>query len=325
MPSEGLTRREWLATAAMTAVAGGALAHARQASARPTPVAFDVPANACDCHVHVFGDPQRFPFVASRAYTPPPASVDALNAMRAALHTQRVVIVQPSVYGTDHRCLLDALRRIGPRARGVAVVDDSITDADLDRLDDAGVCGVRLNLETGGVPDLDVIRQRFRAAADRAASMGWHLQLFTRLQVVQAMQDLIVTSPVPIVIDHFCQAGAAQGLGQPGFETLRRLLEANAVYLKLSAPYLCSSDAPAYADMATIARALVAVNPRRLLWGSDWPHVNTVPVPGRTATDTWPFYEIDDGLVFNQLAAWVPEAAMRQAILVDTPAMVYGF
>jgi predicted TIM-barrel fold metal-dependent hydrolase len=284
-----------------------------------------VPANACDCHVHVFGDPQRFPFVATRAYTPPPAPVEALNAMRASLHTRRVVLVQPSVYGTDHRGLLEALRRIGPTARAVAVADDTVTDATLDELDRAGVRGLRLNLETGGVPDLDVIRARLKTAVGRAAPRRWHLQLFTRPSVLQAIQDAIITSPVPIVIDHFGLSSGAQGLYQPGFDTLQRLLQADRIYLKLSAPYLCSARPPDYADMAPLAKALVAANPRRLLWGSDWPHVNAAPVAGRAATDVWPFYEIDDGLVLNQLAIWVPDPATRKTILVDTPAALYGF
>lgn len=320
------SRREWLAAAAGLAAAARWPARPLIAQGRATtPVGFTVPANACDCHVHVFGGVPRFPFAATRAYTPPPAPVEALNAMRRALHTRRVVLVQPSVYGTDHRCLLDALRRIGPAARAVAVADETVSDARLDALDRAGVRGLRLNLETGGVPDLDVIRARVKAAAGRAGPRGWHLQLFTRLTVLDAIQDAIITSPVPIVIDHFGQASGAQGVFQPGLDTLLRMLKTERIYLKVSAPYLCSTKAPDFADMASLARELVAANPRRILWGSDWPHVNAAPVAGRAATDVWPFYDIDDGLVFNQLAAWVPDAAIRKAILVDTPAAVYGF
>jgi predicted TIM-barrel fold metal-dependent hydrolase len=321
-----ISRREWLATA--TGLAAGAAMPLRAQSARPpavTPVSFPVPAGACDCHAHVFGDPRRFPFFAGRAYTPPSAPVEALSAMHAAIHTNRVVLVQPSVYGTDNRCLVDALRRLGRSARGVAVADDGVTDETLDELDRAGVCGLRLNLETGGVPDLDVIRRRIRAGLERASARGWHVQLFTRLQVLASIQDLIVTSPVQIVVDHFCQAAGAQGIGQPGFYALQQLLKNDMIYLKVSAPYLCSTKAPEYADMAPIARALVEANPRRILWGSDWPHVNTTPVTGRTPADIWPFYQIDDGLVFNQLAVWVPDAAVRKTILVDTPASLYGF
>ncbi len=321
-----LSRREWLSAAAGVGAAACWPDRMAAAQARAiTPVSFAVPANACDCHVHVFGDPQRFPFVATRAYTPPPAPVEALNAMRASLHTRRVVLVQPSVYGTDHRGLLEALRRIGPTARAVAVADDTVTDATLDELDRAGVRGLRLNLETGGVPDLDVIRARLKTAVGRAAPRRWHLQLFTRPSVLQAIQDAIITSPVPIVIDHFGLSSGAQGLYQPGFDTLQRLLQADRICLKLSAPYLCSARPPDYADMAPLAKALVAANPRRLLWGSDWPHVNAAPVAGRAATDVWPFYEIDDGLVLNQLAIWVPDPATRKTILVDTPAALYGF
>jgi len=321
-----LSRREWLSAAAGLAAAARWPAQPVAAQGpTTTPVEFTVPANACDCHVHVFGDPQRFPFAAARAYTPPPASVEALNAMRTALHTRRVVLVQPSVYGTDHRCLLDALRRIGPTARAVAVADDTVSDATLDELDRAGVRGLRLNLETGGVPDLNVIRARLKAAVSRAGPLGWHLQLFTRLTVLEALQDSIITSAVPIVIDHFGQASGAQGVFQPGLDTILRMLKTERIYLKLSAPYLCSTKAPDFADMAPLAKELIAANPHRILWGSDWPHVNAAPVAGRAVTDVWPFYPIDDGLVFNQLARWVPDAAARKSILVDTPAEVYGF
>jgi predicted TIM-barrel fold metal-dependent hydrolase len=321
-----VSRREWLSAAAGLAAVGRWPARPVMAQARTaTPVSFAVPANACDCHVHVFGDPQRFPFAAARAYTPPPAPVEALNAMRASLHTRRVVLVQPSVYGTDHRCLLDALRRIGPTARAVAVADDTVTDATLDQLDRAGVRGLRLNLETGGVPDLDVIRARLNAAIGRAGPRGWHVQLFTRLTVLQGIQDSIITSPVPIVIDHFAQASGAQGLYQPGLEILLHLVKSERAYVKVSAPYLCSTKSPDFADMAPLAKALVAANPHRILWGSDWPHVNAAPVAGRAVTDSWPFYDIDDGLVLNQLATWVPDAATRKRVLVDTPAAVYGF
>jgi predicted TIM-barrel fold metal-dependent hydrolase len=321
-----ISRRDVLvgAAAGIAAVARHSVS-AAAAGQSSTQVNFTVPADACDCHAHIFGDTQRFPFITQRAYTPGPASVDSLQDMHRRLRTGRQVLVQPSVYGTDHRCLLDALGRLGSAARGVAVIDDSLADATLDALGHAGVCGVRLNLETGGVPDLQAIRQRFTAAVDRIKGRSWHVQLFTRLTVIEAIQDLIKQSPVPVVIDHFGRAQGAAGTSQDGFDTLVNLVRAGQVYVKISAPYLCSTQAPDYPDMTPLARALIAASPQRILWGSDWPHVNTLPAPGRAVTDIWPFYVVDDGRVFNQLAIWAPEPSVRKAILVDTPARLYGF
>ena len=151
------------------------------ASQPVAPVRFDVPAGACDCHTHIFGDSRRFPFASGRAYTPEPASIAEMRALHRALHTDRVVIVQPSVYGTDNRCTLDAIQQLGNGARGVAGIDDKTPETTLDQMGRAGVRGERINLETAGVTDPALARQRFQAAVERVKRRRWHIQMFARV------------------------------------------------------------------------------------------------------------------------------------------------
>jgi predicted TIM-barrel fold metal-dependent hydrolase len=214
------------------------------AMARRTPPSFAVPRGACDCHTHVFGPPAQFPFAPERSYTPGEASLEELLALQADLHLERVVIVHPSVYGTDNSCTVDALHRLGGRGRGVAVIADDIAQAELDALHRAGVRGIRLNLATTGVHDPDVARRQLAAAAARVAPLNWHVQIYTTLAVIAALQAELAAAPVPLVIDHFGGASAAAGPKQPGFAALLALVSAGKTYMKLSAPYRSSSQRP---------------------------------------------------------------------------------
>ncbi len=291
-----------------------------------TPVNFAVPPGACDCHVHVFGDPRRYPFFSGRVYTPEPASVDELQALHRALHIDRVVIVTPSVYGTDNSCTLDAIRELGPRARGVAVIDEATTDGAVDQMMKSGIRGIRLNLTTAGVTDPAAALPRFRAAATRARTHGLHIQLNTSLRVIDALSTEFSAAPVTLVFDHFGGAVAAQGLNQPGFGALVSLVKSGKAYVKISgAADLVSTAAPGYADVLPLARALVSANPQRILWGTNWPHPDSATRPGRKSTDIAVHMQTDDGLVLNLLPVWVPDAATRRLILVDNPARLYGF
>jgi predicted TIM-barrel fold metal-dependent hydrolase len=321
-----ISRRQVLSGAAAAAVA--ALARRgtpllAKASQPTTPVNFTVPTGACDCHTHVFGDPQRFPFAAGRTYTPESASVAELRALHQALRMDRMVIVQPSVYGTDNACTLEAIRQLGSRARGVAVIDDATPDSALDNMHQAGVRGIRLNLATAGQTDPAAARRRLQAAIARVAPRRWHIQMNTQLVVIEAIQDAVSAASIPVVFDHFGGAQAALGVGQPGFGALVKLVQAGHAYVKVSAPYRSSNQGPAYADVAPLAKALIGANPQRIVWGSDWPHPG--PPADRPLTDITPFYEVDDGLVLNQLAIWAPDPATRKTILVDNPARIYGF
>lgn len=296
-----------------------------EAPQAPTPVSFPVPDGACDCHVHVFGDPERYPFASTRGYTPEPASIAQLRASLDALQMDRVVIVQPSVYGTDNRCTVDAIRELGARARGVAVIDANTPDAALDDLARAGIRGIRLNLAQAGVTDPAVAVQAFRTAAERVRTRNWHIQLNASLRVLEAMNAQLLASPVPLVIDHFGGAQAAAGVQQPGFDALVALVKSGKAYVKISGAADLISTQPDYADVRPLAQALVAANPQRILWGTNWPHPDSRPVPGRKNTDIAPPLRTDDGRVLNLIAVWVPDAAVRRAILVENPARLYGF
>lgn len=319
------TRRDLLLasiTAGVSMPNRNALAKASQPS---TPVNFDVPADACDCHTHIHGDPEKFPFFSGRVYTPEPASPEEMSALHKALHVERVVIVTPSVYGTDNSATLFGMKARGTTARGVAVIDDKTPEADLDAMNQAGIRGIRLNLATGGVNDPAVGRPRFQAAVERVKARGWHVQLFTNLSMISAIKDLVAGSPVPVVFDHFGGAHAELGVAQPGFSDLLELVKSGKAHVKISGAYRASKLAPDYSDVIPLAQALIAANSDRIIWGTDWPHPNSVTPPGNKPTEVTPLYQIDDGRLFNQLPVWAPDAAIRNKILAGNPARLYGF
>jgi predicted TIM-barrel fold metal-dependent hydrolase len=321
-----LSRRDFLLSAAVTGagalIRGGNRVWA-SASQPSTPVNFQVPADACDCHTHVFGDVRRFPFAIPRVYTPEPASVAEMRALHRALHITRVVIVQPSVYGTDNSCTLDGIKQLGSIARGIAVIDEKTPDSALDQMQRAGIRGIRVNLETAGQSDPAIGRKLFQSAVERIKNRpNWHIQIYTRLSVIEGIKDQVMAAPMPIVFDHFGGAQARFGVGQPGFGTLLNLVRTGKAFVKISAAYRCS-QLPDYADVAPLAKALIAANPQRMLWGTDWPH--PAQIPGRKFDEITPLFQIDDGRVFNLLPVWAPDAAVRKTILVENPAKLYGF
>src|ERR1043166_1464261 len=306
MPVPVMSRRELLMRAA---------AFVAVASQPRTRINFDVPAGACDCHTHIFGDPRRFQMTPSPVYTPAPASVDEIRTLHRALHLDRVVIVQPSIYGTDNACTLDAVKQLGSRARAVAVIDEKASDSTLADLDRAGVRGIRLNLETAGVVDPTAARQRVRSALDRLRGGRWHIQINTRPPMIEAIRDQVAGAPVPFGFDHFGGVQASRGLEQPGFEALVQLVRSGSAYVKISGAYRSSTQAPDYADAAPFAKALIAANPQRILWGTDWPHPDSSIVAGRKNTDLAPLLQIDDGDLGNQVAAWARDSETRKRVL----------
>ncbi len=314
-----ITRREFV----LGAAAAGTLLHTRfsfaKASQPSTPVNFEVPAGACDCHTHIHGDPAKFPWFPGRTYTPEMALPDEMSALHKALHIQRVVIVTPSVYGPDNSATIYGMQARGKDARGVAVIDDKTTDAELDRLAKLGFKGIRLNLSTAGVNDPNVARQRFLAAAERVKSRNWHVQLNTTLPVIAAMKDALAASPVPIVFDHYGNANEELGVGQPGFSDLVALVKSGKAYVKIS---VTAGPRKNYAYFTPLAQMLIAANVDRCIWGTNWPHPNSVN--GSTDKVT-PLWQVDDGLVMNLLPVWAPDAAVRKKILVDNPARLYEF
>ena len=212
-----LTRRAMLGQVGAAASAAWAL---RAGAAGRTAVDFDVPRGACDCHVHVFGDPAKFPFAEKRIYTPPQASVDELLGLQRDLHLERVVVV-PSVYGTDN-CTVDAVRRMGARARGVAVIDKATPRAALEEMAAAGIRGVRLNLATNTAGRFDPADAKavLDATAEQIRGLNWHAQIYTRTSVIAALKDHLARMPFPVVVDHFGRGNPAQGPTQPDFAAL---------------------------------------------------------------------------------------------------------
>src|SRR2546423_7308528 len=188
-----------------------------KASQPATAVNFNVPASACDCHTHIHGDPGKFPFFAGRVYTPETALPEEMAALHRALGMQRVVIVTPSVYGTDNSATLYGMKARGADARGVAVIDDKTPESELDAMAQAGVRGIRLNLATGGAADPATGRSRFERAVGRVKRRKWHVQMYTNLATISAISDLVAVSPVPVVFDHFGGARAELGPRPPGF------------------------------------------------------------------------------------------------------------
>jgi predicted TIM-barrel fold metal-dependent hydrolase len=319
-----LTRREFLYS---SVVAGaGALVYSRLGLRKPsqhrTAVNFDVPAGACDCHTHIHGDPARFPFFAGRTYTPEMALPEEMSALHNRLGIQRVVIVTPSVYGTDNSSSIYGMKARGNEARGVAVIDDNTTDAEIVNLANLGFKGIRLNLFIAGINDPEEIRRRFLAAVERAKSHDWHIQINTTPTVIAAMKETFLASPVPLVFDHFGNANEALGVQQPGFSDLVDLVRSGKAYVKIS---ITGGPRENYGYFAPLAQTLIAANVDRILWGTNWPHPNSSPSPERKPTDLSPLWPVDDGLVLNLLPVWAPDAATRKKILVDNPARLYEF
>ena len=228
-----LTRRAMLGRVGTAAGAAWAMrAGVAAGAASRTAVDFEIPRGACDCHVHVFGDPAKFPFAEKRVYTPPPATVEQLLELQRDLHLDRVVVVQPSVYGADNACTLDAVRRMGARARGVAVIDKATSRTALEEMAGVGVRGVRLNLETNtaGRFDPSDAKALLDATAEQIRGLGWHVQIYTRTSVIAGLKDHLGQMPFPVVVDHFGRGNPAQGPSQPDFAALLELVKSGRVY-----------------------------------------------------------------------------------------------
>ena len=269
-----------------------------------------LPPGSCDCHAHLFGPQEKYPYESSRRYTPPDASMDDYLKMLGVLGVERAVLVQPSVYGTDNSMMLDALRATQFPLRGIAVIDDEISDAELAAMHEAGVRGLRLNLRAKGSASPEDVAPR---VAQRIAPLGWHLQLRINPQDLANAEALVDKLPVPVVVDHFGAVEVAEGVEGKTFQTILGLARRGRCFIKLSAPMRMSRHELPYADVLPFVHALVDAAPGQLLWGTDWPHTNIAQgMP-------------NDGDLCDLLAQWIPDPGVRQQVLVDNPARVYGF
>jgi predicted TIM-barrel fold metal-dependent hydrolase len=281
----------------------------------PRRPALDMPPLSCDCHAHVF-DAARHPYQATRGYTPPDNGVDRLMALHDTLGLDRGVVVQASVHGTDNAAVLEALARHPTRLRGIVAVGEDVTEAEIMRMHTAGVRGIRVNLvDRGGMPfrSLDALRD----VADVIRPFGWHVELLVHVEERPTeLRSLAEAMRLPVSVGHIGYTKLAKGgLRHPGYQDFLAMLRDGLFWVKLTGLYRISAE-PAfpYADTADLARAVVEAAPGRVIWGSDWPHVEhwNGPMP-------------NDGDLLGLLGGWVPDAAARRRILVDNPARLYDF
>lgn len=267
----------------------------------------DMPADACDCHMHIYDE--RFEWAPGARLLHPPATVAMYRRLQQRLGTARNVVVTPSAYGTDNRCTLDALAQLGITARGVAVVDTTVTDNELTRLDLAGVKGLRFNLALGSVTSVAMIEPLAR----RVATLGWHLQINMSNDEMLANRERFLRLPVPVVFDHFARIPLQSGPAHPVFDLVAGLMRDQRASVKLSGAYLGSKvGAPSYSDVAPLARALIDAAPGQVIWGSDWPHPTEQHKP-------------DDARLLTLMAEWAGSPDRLKAILVDNPTRLYHF
>ncbi|HEY6988898.1 MAG TPA: amidohydrolase family protein [Bryobacteraceae bacterium] len=263
------------------------------------------PANTTDCHHHIYDS--RFPVDPRAKLRPPNATVADYRLLQRRIGITRHVIVQPSTYGVDNRCMLDALHQFGPATtRGIAVVNTKVSETALKELHAAGVRGIRFNTQPAGVTTMEMIEPLTK----RISALGWHIQINTSAEQILASVPIWRRVPVPIVFDHL---GHVTTTAAPAFNAIRRLLQAGKCWIKLSGVYIDTKiGPPTYADTDAVARAYVKEAPERLVWGTDWPHPTEKDKP-------------DDALLFDLLAQWTGSETVRKRILVDNPAKLYGF
>jgi predicted TIM-barrel fold metal-dependent hydrolase len=281
-----------------------------------------LPASACDCHVHLIGSIAQYPMSEDRHYTPGPAGLDALMGHMHQLSLDRVVLIQPSVYATDNRCLLDGLRRLQGKARGVAVLADDIGDTDLVALSESGVRGLRINLESADMQDPDAVRNSLKKWSRRLSPLGWHIQIYASLNVIEASLGYIDNLAVPVVLDHFAMASMTRPMADPKIQHLLQTVRNGNVYVKLSASYRIAAMIENRAP-AELAAALLDANPQRILWGSDWPHTNREP--GKAAGEVSAYRPVSPESLRQELFTFLPTPELLHQVLVENPARLYGF
>jgi predicted TIM-barrel fold metal-dependent hydrolase len=270
---------------------------------------FDVPAGACDSHIHIYGDPDRFPSVPLADRAPPNDLLEDYAAIRNRLGLSRAVVVQSPYYADDNACVLDSIARLAPDARGIAVVSPDIADSELARLHEGGIRGLRFGIELARGMRFDCLEDM----AARIAPFGWHIQYRSTEKDLPDLEPRLRRLPVPVCVDHIGSIPPETGVGHAAFKALLRLVDAGRCWVKLSAPYqLSRSGAPGYTDYRPQARALVAAAPERMVWGTNWPHPRVTEKP-------------DEADLLNVLGDWTDDEAIRTAILVDNPAELYGF
>ena len=274
------------------------------------------PTGAVDCHAHICGPATQFPYAQERIYTPPDATVENYQSLLHMLGVDRAVLVQPSVYGSDNRAMLAALKAQPKNFRGVAVVSNNVNeigDQELEQLHAAGVRGIRCNIVDVADKSAGLPMQNLKALAERIKPFGWHIELLMHVNGCPDLAQAFENFPVDLVFGHFGYSHAKYGIQDPGFQGLLELLKNQQAWVKMTGPYrICDGNLP-YADMRPFNDAVIDANPKRLIWGSDWPHV--------MVKKQMP-HDVDLCDLFSD---WVTDPSLRKSILVDNPCILYDF
>jgi D-galactarolactone isomerase len=319
MSSNGIGRRSLLQGMGLAALGAGCVAQIPEAYAQfavpnsvgSEPPKLKAPANACDCHHHIY-DAARFPPVASGGLFQPNGRVEEYRLLQRRIRTTRNVIVTPAPYIGDNRVTLDAIARFGDNARGVALLRPDVTDAELRALTDGGIRGLRFSQVP---PTVTTTFDMIEPLSKRVAAFGWHVQIYMPADRIAAAEDLWNRFPTPLVFDHLGHLPQPAGINHPAFAVIRRLIDKGRTWVKISGAYIDTKvGPPAYADSTKVAQAYVKAAPERMVWGSDWPH------PNLGANE-----KPNDAVLFDLLSEWAPNPSDRLRILVDNPEALYGF
>jgi predicted TIM-barrel fold metal-dependent hydrolase len=273
--------------------------------------AFRVPAGTVDTHTHIFGPPEKYPYAAKRPYTPPAAPLEMFRALHAKLGVDRAVLVNATVHGTDNRVVLDAIAQSNGRYLGIANIDESISEDELDALNRGGIRGCRFAFlsRLGGTPDLG----RVERLAQRVAKFGWHVDLYFEADQVESFLPVLARLPTPYVIDHMGSCRADLGIDHPSFTALVDLLHRDDKgWMKITGPERVSAKGPPFHDAVPFARKLIEAAPERVIWGTDWPHPNVKIMP-------------NDGDLIDLIPLYAPDPVQQRKLLVDNPVRLFGF
>lgn len=270
-----------------------------------------LPKNSTDCHCHLFDDPLKYPLIKNPTYLPPTVFVEDYLKVINTIGIERSVIVHANVYGLDNSLALDVIASAPDRFRAIGLVNESISDHELERLHLGGVRGFRCNL----VNQIGLSLEAARKLAQRVKQFNWHTQFLLDVEKFPNLTEIFADFPIDVVIDHMGRPIIEKGIQEKGFQSLIAFLRTGKGWSKLSAPYRTSKDPLFYRDILPFAQALVEAVPERLVWGFDWPHVNMTegtPMP-------------DDGELVNQIGQWIQNPKSLQKIMVDNPTTLYGF
>jgi len=274
------------------------------------PAKLKAPRGACDCHHHIY-DALRFPPLQPGGTIIPNARVEEFRLLQKRIGTTRNVVVTPLAYVTDNRVTLDAIARLGTNARGVAVIRPTVTDAELKRLAEGGIRGIRFSLTNP--KDRPTSIEMIEPLSKRVNALGWHVQINMTADEIVAAEDLWNRLASPIVFDHMGHVPEPAGVSHPVVTLIRRLVDKGRTWVKLSVTYDNTRDGPpSYRDITRVAQAFVKAAPERMVWGSNWPHPNESVKP-------------DDAALFDLMAQWAPDQKTRHRILVENPEALYGF